>query len=90
MGQPWHFNKIGLLLTEMTDTQKPSDLQFHGLPIWARVYNVPFRGRYNEDNARILGDKIGAYIDTDKTENMGMEKSLRIWVSLDVRKPLKK
>lgn len=90
MGQPWHFDKIALLLSEMNEAQKPLDIQFFGLPIWARVYNVPFRGRHNDENIRILGDKIGEYIDTDRTENMSMEKSLRIRVSLDVRKPLKK
>lgn len=89
-GQPWHFDKIALLLSDMNDVQKPSDLQFHDLPIWARVYNIPFRGRYKEDNARMIGDKIGRYIEMDKTDNLGMEKSLRIRVCLNVRNPLKK
>lgn len=75
-GQPWHFDRVALLLAEMEEAVKPSDVQFYGLPIWARAYNVPFRGRYNESNVRILGDKIGDFIDFDKTESRGMEKSL--------------
>lgn len=89
-GQPWHFDRVALLQSEMEEAEKPSDLQFYSLPIWARVYNVPFRGRYNETNARIIGDKIGEFIELDKTKSLGMEKSLRIRVALDVRNPLKK
>lgn len=89
-GQPWYFDKMALLLTDMDTAQKPSDLQFFDLLMWVRIYNIPFRGRYNENNARILGDKIGEYVEMDKTECLGMEKSLRIRVRLDVRKPVKK
>lgn len=89
-GQPWHFDKVALLLTDMNAAQKPSNLQFYALPMWVRIYNIPFRGRFNENNARVLGEKIGEYVDMDKSESIGMEKSLRIRVRLDVRKPLKK
>lgn len=43
-GQPWYFDKVALLLTDMDAAQKPSDLQFYALPIWVRIYNIPFRG----------------------------------------------
>lgn len=33
---------------------------------------------------------LGEYLDLDRTDNLGMEKSLQIWINLDVRKPLKK
>lgn len=89
-GQPWQFDKVALLLAEMNDANKPSDIQFFVLPIWVRVYNVPFRGRYNINNARVLGNKIGEFIDMDKSENLGMEKALRIRVSIDVQESLKK
>lgn len=89
-GQPWYFDRIALLLTDMVAAQKPFDLQFYALPIWIRIYNAPFRGRYNENNARILGEKLGDYMEMDRTESLGMEKSLRIRVSIDVRKALKK
>lgn len=89
-GQPWHFDKVALLLTEMDAASKPSELIFYSLPIWVRIYDIPFRGRTNETNARMLGDKIGGFLEMDKSENLGMEKSLRLRVMLDVRKPLKK
>lgn len=72
-------------MSEMDAAQKPSDLQFFALPIWARIYNVPFRGRYNESNARVMGDKIGEYMEMDKIYSLGMKKSLYIRVCLDVK-----
>lgn len=89
-GQPWHFDKVAILLIEMNEAQRPLDIQFFSLPIWVRVYNLPFRGRYNEINARTMGDKIGEFMEMDRSAHLGMEKSLRIRVSIDVRKPLKK
>lgn len=89
-GQPWHFDKVPILLSEMEDAQRPLDVEFFGLPIWVQVYNIPFRGRYNENNARSMGDKIGAFMEMDKSEHLGMEKCLRLRVCLDVRKPLRK
>uniref|UniRef100_A0A803LDR3 Zinc knuckle CX2CX4HX4C domain-containing protein n=1 Tax=Chenopodium quinoa TaxID=63459 RepID=A0A803LDR3_CHEQI len=44
----------------------------------------------NEENARRIGDAIGRYIDMDKSDVIGINKSLRIRVYLDVNKPLKK
>lgn len=74
----------------MDSVRKPSELQFFSLPIWVRLYDIPFRGRNNESNARSLGDKIGEFMEMDKFDYIGMEKSFRIRVKLDVRKPLKK
>lgn len=41
-------------------------------------------------NARMMGDKIGEFVEMDRSDSLGMEKSIRIRVKLDVRKPLKK
>lgn len=68
-GQPWHFDKVALLLTEMDEAQRPLDIQFFGLPMWVRVYNLPFRGRYNEQNARAIGEKLGDFMEVDSSEN---------------------
>lgn len=89
-GQPWHFDKAALLLTDMIEAHQPSDLEFFALPIWVRIYNVPFRGWCDESNARMLGEKIRDFLEVDKSDILGMEKSLRLRVNLDVRKALKK
>lgn len=89
-GQPWHFDKVALLLADMDAALKPADIQFFTLPIWVKMYNILFRGRGNEANARSMGEKIGDVMKVDKSDVLGMEKSLCIRVGLDVRKPLKK
>lgn len=74
----------------MVEAQRLLELQFFSLPMWVRIYEVPFRGRYNEENARMLGDKVGEFMEMDKYDSLGMEKSLRIRVKVDVCKPLKR
>lgn len=88
-GQPWHFDKYPLLLEEMDKAVKPSDLEFYHLPIWARFYDVPFKGRNNIDNARMLGNKVGMFMDVAKPDGYGIDKSMRVRVKIDVRQPLR-
>lgn len=57
-------------------------------PIWARVYDLPFQGRLNKANVMAIGNKIGTFITMDSSGAMGIDKSVRIRVLHDVRKPL--
>lgn len=84
-----HFNKYPLLLAEIDDAVKPSDLDIYHLPIWARFYDIPFRGRGNVENAKILGNKLGEFLEVAKLSRYSFEKSMRVKVMLDVRCPLK-
>ncbi|KAL2931722.1 Gag-Pol polyprotein [Bienertia sinuspersici] len=75
------------MLGEVNGEVKPSEIQLSTLHIWARIYDLPFKGRGNETNARMIGEKIGNYIGVDKSQSL--DKSLRIRVSIDVHKPLR-
>lgn len=88
-GQPWHFDKYPLLLEEMSTAVKPSDLDIFYLPIWARFYDVPFRGRGNKENARVLGNKVGEFLEVAKPSGYSLEESLRVRVKIDVQRPLR-
>lgn len=88
--QPWHFDKHVLALSDVQGDRKPSEYPMHLIPFWVRVYDLPILGRLNETNARRLGDKIGSFVKVDKTDIIGINKSLRIRTLIDVRKPLKK
>lgn len=61
-GQPWHFDRNAIILSNLDHVTKPSELVFFQMPIWARFYDVPFKGRMNEANAKMLGDKVGQFI----------------------------
>ena len=87
-GQPWHFDRHVILMTDIQGKCKPSDIQLWEFPIWARVYDLPFKGRLNDVNVRAIGNKIGAFIKMDNSGAMGIDKSVRIRVLHDVRKSL--
>uniref|UniRef100_A0A803MPB9 CCHC-type domain-containing protein n=1 Tax=Chenopodium quinoa TaxID=63459 RepID=A0A803MPB9_CHEQI len=88
--QPWHFDKYALLLGEASDSVKPSDIQLFYLPMWVRVYNLPLKGRLNANNIEKIGDKLGMFVKLDHEARVGIDKSIRIRVLVDVRKPLAK
>lgn len=88
-GQPWHFDKFSILFGELENITNLSDIQLFHIPMWVRYYDVPFKGRSNHANARMLGDKIGQFMEMDQSVDVGLEKSMRIRVSVDVREPLK-
>lgn len=60
-GQSWHFDKFPLLLEEMDKAVNPSELEMFYLPISVRFYGLPFNGRGNFENARVLENKIGIF-----------------------------
>lgn len=86
--QPWHFDRYGLFLSEMEGDKAPSEVTPYFLPLWTRFYDLPFKGRCNRVNVASLGNKIGTFMCLDPIEDIDIEKSVRIRVLLDVRKPL--
>ena len=86
-GQPWHFDNHVILMKDIKGNCKPSDIQLFEFPIWSRVYNLPFKGRLNALNIKAIGDRIGTFIKMDRSGAMGIDKSIRIRVMHDVRKP---
>ncbi|KAL2906806.1 hypothetical protein RDABS01_005516 [Bienertia sinuspersici] len=88
--QPWHFDRHALILGEVDGNSKPSDIDLHEIPMWVRIYNLPIKGRLNPTNVVNMGNKIGSFIKMDQSGCGGIDKSIQIRVSIDVRKPLKK
>uniref|UniRef100_A0A803MKN4 CCHC-type domain-containing protein n=1 Tax=Chenopodium quinoa TaxID=63459 RepID=A0A803MKN4_CHEQI len=89
-GQPWHFDKHALILGETADSVKPTNIQLFHLPMWIRVYNLPLKGRLNLSNVEKIGNKLGVFVKLDNDARVGIDKSIRIRVLVDVRKPLAK
>lgn len=89
-GQPWHFDNHAILLGDIDGNIKPSDMELCTLPMWVRVYNLPFKGRLNMMNVEAIGKKIGQFVKMDASGSVGIDKSIRLRVNVDVRKPLLK
>lgn len=88
--QPWHFDKHIMALSDIQGDTKPSDYPLFSVPFWIRVYDLPVMGRHNKANARRIGNKAGEFVKMDRSDVIGVNKSMRIRVMVDVRKPLKK
>lgn len=88
--QPWHFDNHAVILGDITGNTKPSDMELWELPMWVWVYNLPFKGRLNISNVAAIGNKLGTFIKVDNSGSMGIDKSIRMRVNVDVRKPLAK
>ncbi|KAL2936439.1 KH homology domain-containing protein 4 [Bienertia sinuspersici] len=81
--QPWHFDQHALILGEVDGNSKPSDIDLHEIPMWVRIYNLPIMGRLNPNNVVNMGNKIGSFIKMDQFGCGGIDKSIRIRVSID-------
>lgn len=87
-GQPWHFDNHAVLLDDIEGKSNLSNVELFELPVWARIYNLPLKGRLIITNMEAIGKKIGAFVRLDGSGSMGIDKSIRMRVKIDVRKPL--
>ena len=88
--QPWHFDRHAVIFSEVDPAVKPSENLMYELPMWARIYNLPVKGRLNMANVEKLGNKIGKFVKMDNSGSLGINKSIRLGVKVDVKKPLLK
>ncbi|KAL2937729.1 Structural maintenance of chromosomes protein 2, partial [Bienertia sinuspersici] len=82
-GQPWHFDRHALCLSEINDDGKLSESQLHSLPMWVRFYSLPYKGRGNEANSQTLANKVGTFMKLDKSKEIDIDRSIRIRVAVD-------
>jgi len=87
-GGPWDFGGDLLIVVDFDESKKLKELEFISVPVWIRVFDLPL-GLMNEETARIIGNKVGRFMEVDKDEDgMAVGEFLRIKVILDIRKPL--
>lgn len=61
------------------------DVEFHHIPIWIRVSNLPM-GMMNKEAAVIIGNEVGQFLDVDVEENgTAAGRYLRLKVKIDIR-----
>lgn len=73
-GHPQHFDNHALLLGDIEGNTKPSDMELFELPMWVRVYNLPFKGRLNMANVEAIGKKLGQFLKMDMSGSPGIYK----------------
>ncbi|KAL9427045.1 hypothetical protein AB3S75_033767 [Citrus x aurantiifolia] len=90
MGGPWHFDRALIVLTEPAGIGDVKKQKFNHVSFWVQIHDVPIMCM-SKEMALELGNVIGKVeeIETDATwECFG--QFLRLRISVDVTKPLKK
>jgi hypothetical protein len=90
-GPPWVVGKHAVLLRDFDIDQRPSDMTFNGLKIWARIINLPF-GYMHKKWGEVIAGSLGIegstpVVDCDNTGRC-WGSYMRVRVELNVDKPL--
>jgi hypothetical protein len=81
-GGPWIFNKNALLVKEIKEDEQPSEMVLDGVPVWVRIYDVPW-GKQNRETGMMYGQLLGRPIEVDEpTEEKDMDEFLRVRIEL--------
>ncbi|CAJ2644626.1 uncharacterized protein LOC123882497 [Trifolium pratense] len=86
---PWSFDRNLVILKRISGEEQPSDLEMFTAEFWARIYDLPLKLR-SDAMALRLGNTIGQFVEADSKDGHRLGKFLRVKVSIDLRKPLKR
>lgn len=85
-GATWTFNQYLLVLQDIDVGQQPELIELFLVPFWVRLYDLPL-GYRNAKVARVIVGRIGEVLIVDE---IGWDKSMRVRIMIDVRRPLKR
>ncbi|XP_074342770.1 uncharacterized protein LOC141680443 [Apium graveolens] len=89
-GAPWTFEQNLLLFHKLKNTEDPNVVVLDIMDIWLQVYDIPL-GMLTEKVVQSIGNSVGSFIIMDPTTLDGLWKQyIRIRVTMDINKPLKR
>jgi hypothetical protein len=81
-GGPWIFKQNALLVTNLDEAAQPSDTKLDSVPLWVRIYDVPW-GKQDDVWGRRYGNGLGEAIEVDVPASEQEKKEfLRVRVRL--------
>ncbi|KAH9717190.1 CCHC-type domain-containing protein [Citrus sinensis] len=87
---PWTFDQHILLVKRLEEDEQPQNIPLFSTSFWIQIYNLPI-GFMSEKILKDIGNYIGIFLASDENNLMGVWRNyMRIRVSMDVRKPLKR
>ncbi|KAL9433285.1 hypothetical protein AB3S75_028171 [Citrus x aurantiifolia] len=87
---PWTFDQHILILKRLRENEQPHRFPLFHTSFWIQVYNLPI-GFLSEKVLINIGNNIGEFQSSDPNNPMGVWRNyMRIRVSIDIRKPLKR
>ncbi|KAK1699605.1 hypothetical protein QYE76_016302 [Lolium multiflorum] len=85
-GGPWIFNQNALLVKKLDEAAQPSETVLDSVPIWMRIYDVPW-GKHNKIWGMRYGDGLGEAMEVDvPSEEQDENEFLRVRVNLPYAK----
>lgn len=89
-GGPWTFEQSLLVYHCLLEGEDPFAVKLNTMDIWLQIYDLP-RGLISENILQSIGDYVGKFIKSDPTNmNGGWKMFLRIRITMDLEKPLKR
>ncbi|KAJ4835622.1 hypothetical protein Tsubulata_010866 [Turnera subulata] len=85
--EPWNFDNQLVILSEISGHEQPSEICLDHVPMWVRVYDVPFNLR-KPKFIELLGEKVGSFLELDMERSLTQGKFIRFKTSIDVSRPL--
>ncbi|KAJ4845499.1 hypothetical protein Tsubulata_031214 [Turnera subulata] len=85
--EPWNFDNQIVILSELKGHEQPSDLHLLHVPLWVRVYDVPFNLRKRRF-VELLGEKVGSFLDLNEERGLTNGRFIRFRSAVDAESPV--
>lgn len=85
----WNFDRNVLVLKRISGNKQPSEMSLDSTSLWARIYDLPLRLRTDNMAVR-LGNMMGTFEEDDNRDINRLGKFMRVKVSIDLKKPVKR
>ena len=87
---PWTFDQYILLVKRLEEKEQPRNVPLYFTSFWTQVYNLPI-GFMSAKILKDIGNYVSTFLESDEHNLMGVWRNyMRIRVTIDVRKPLKR
>ncbi|KAM0876507.1 hypothetical protein ACQ4PT_036129 [Festuca glaucescens] len=81
-GGPWIFKQHALIVKDFDNSLQPSAIKLDAIPIWVRIYDVPF-GKQDETWGMRYGNGLGEALEVDVPDSeLKKQEFLRVRVNL--------
>lgn len=89
-GSPWTFNRKVLLITRLQEGVNPRCVSINNLDLWVQIHDLQ-PGFMSEKVNEEIGNQVGKFVSSCPSNFKGLWREyMRIRVTLDINKPLKR
>lgn len=89
-GSPWSFNRKVLVIARMKDGDVPRSVRLNSLDVWVQIHDLR-AGFMTEKIVKEVGNYIGCFVEScPRNFKEGWKEYLRVRVTMDLPKPLKR